>query len=559
MTSQAALFAESPEPRFALRAYQREAVDAVARAMARPEAAPLVVLPTGSGKSLVIADICLRIRERRPRDRTLLLSHVKELIDQGQRHIERRCRERVGVMCGGLGEHDASQPITAATIQTAARRVEELRPIDWVIVDEAHRVPMGGDGQYRTLLDALGARVIGLTATPYRLDGGVLTDGDVFTEIAYTAPVHRLIEEGWLSPLVTRSDPAGRQRLDGVCVVRGDYDRAAASDLMQAVAAETAADIAMRARATGRQSILVFAAGIDHALLLAAELDREGLGPECVFGETPTADRDRIVAGFRAGEIRTLVNISVLTTGFDAPGVDLVALCRPTLSAGLYVQMVGRGLRLAPGKSDCLVLDYAGLIDTHGPIDWVLPRGRGGRPGDVDSEPLTKTCLECWAPNRVGVEACVECGAVFPEIETAPHASRASKRAVVGGGEMSIPVVEVRANRHEKKGTKPGEKPPTLRVIYADEEWREQSEWLCIEHGVGSFPWRKALQAWAQLYPDGPPMPETVDEAVEIVRAHEPPVVEIGVTRDGRWLRVARRTLGERDERSSLDASDFMD
>ena len=559
MTAQATLFAESPAPRFALRDYQREAVDAVARAMARPEVAPLVVLPTGSGKSLVIAEVCRRIREKRPDDRILLLSHVKELIAQGREHIERRCRESVGVLCGGLGEHDAGQPITCATIQTAARRVEELRPIQWVIIDEAHRVPTSGDGQYRTLLDALGARVIGLTATPYRLDGGALTDGDIFSEVAYTAPVHRLIEEGWLSPLVTRSDPAGRKRLDGVRVVRGDYDRVAAGDLMQAVAAETAADISMRARATERRSIIVFGAGIDHALALAAELDREGLGPECVFGETPDAERDRIVAGFKGGDIRTLVNVSVLTTGFDAPSVDLVALCRPTLSAGLYVQMVGRGLRLSPGKSDCLVLDYAGLIDTHGPIDWVLPRGRGGAPMALDSEPLTKTCLECWAPNRLGVETCVECGAVFPKIETAPHSARASKKAVVGGDEMSISIVEVRANRHEKKGAKPGEKPPTLRVIYTDEEWQETSEWLCIGHAAGSFPRRKALQAWAQLYPDGPPMPETVDEAVEIVRAHEPPVVEIGVTRDGRWLRVARRTLGERDGRAVIDASDFSD
>ena len=161
-----------------------------------------------------------------------------------------------------------------------------------------------------------------------------------------------------------------------------------------------------------RKSWLVFCAGVDHAQHIAEALNDQGITTECVTGETPSAERDRILTDFKAGRITALTNANVLTTGFDAPGIDLIAMLRPTMSPGLYVQMAGRGLRIAPDKTDCLVLDFAGVVEQHGPITAVKPPPKKG---DKVGEAPVKVCDHCQEICHLSVRVCPACGEAFPE------------------------------------------------------------------------------------------------------------------------------------------------
>jgi DNA repair protein RadD len=164
--------------------------------------------------------------------------------------------------------------------------------------------------------------------------------------------------------------------------------------------------------ADGRRSWLVFCAGVAHAHHIKEALQDEGVVAECVTGDTPSAERDRILREFKAGNIRALTNANVLTTGFDAPMIDLIAMLRPTMSPGLYVQMAGRGLRIADGKADCMVLDFAGVVEQHGPITAVRPPPKKG---DKVGDAPVKVCDHCQEICALSVRVCPACGAEFPE------------------------------------------------------------------------------------------------------------------------------------------------
>ena len=171
-------------------------------------------------------------------------------------------------------------------------------------------------------------------------------------------------------------------------------------------------------RGADRKAWLFFCAGVQHAQDVAAMLAAEGVATACVTGDTPKAERDRILQDYKAGKIRALTNANVLTTGFDYPGIDLIAMLRPTLSPGLYVQMAGRGLRIAPDKSDCMVLDFAGNVSRHGPITNVNPPNR--KRGDEPGEPPCKTCEACGEICHASVKVCPACFTPFPAVEKAP-------------------------------------------------------------------------------------------------------------------------------------------
>ncbi|HSG20519.1 MAG TPA: helicase-related protein, partial [Burkholderiaceae bacterium] len=164
--------------------------------------------------------------------------------------------------------------------------------------------------------------------------------------------------------------------------------------------------------AGNRKAWLFFCAGVQHAENVAQILIEQGIPADCVTGETPKKERERILADFKAGRLLALTNANVLTTGFDHPGIDLIALLRPTMSAGLYVQMAGRGMRVAEGKNDCLVLDFAGVVATHGPITAVQPPKRGG---DGNGEAPVKVCDACGELCHLSLRECPACGAQFPE------------------------------------------------------------------------------------------------------------------------------------------------
>jgi DNA repair protein RadD len=270
---------------------------------------------------------------------------------------------------------------------------------------------------------------------------------------------------------------------------------------------------------------LTFCSGVDHARHVAEEFARQGIICSTIFGDTPKEERDAIIAAFKRGEIRALASMGVLTTGFNAPAVDLIALLRPTKSAGLYVQMVGRGTRLAPGKENCLVLDFAGNVRRHGPIDLVRPK----RPGDGGGgEAPTKVCPMCESIIALSATECPDCGHVFParEVKIAPTAATLP---VLSPKAQWLPVHGVSYSRHDKLGGL-----PSLKVTY-NCGLRSYSEWVCIEHQ--GYARQKAADWWCKRAP-GCPVPLTVAEAIaEAKRLVRPS--EISVRPSGRYVEVS--------------------
>lgn len=515
-----------------LRPYQQAAITAIYGYFQNYKGNPLVVIPTAGGKSLVMAAFIEGVLKAWPDQRILIVTHVRELIAQNHAEMIGLWPDApAGIYSAGLGKREAQARILFAGIQSIHRRAHEVGHTDLVLIDEAHLIPGNSSTMYRRFLDGLARinpalKVIGLTATPFRLDSGMLHEGKnaLFTDVAYEAPVRDLIDAGYLSPLVSKQ-PATRLDVSKVGTRAGDFiqrDLAAAVD-KEAITRAAVSEIIEHGR--DRKSWLAFCSGVDHARHVAEEFGRQGIICRTIFGDTPKEERDAIIAAFKRGEIRVLASMGVLTTGFNAPAVDLIALLRPTKSAGLYVQMVGRGTRLALGKENCLVLDFAGNVRRHGPIDLVRPR----RPGEAGGgEAPTKVCPECDSIIALSATECPDCGYVFParKLKIAPTAATLP---VLSPKVQWLPVHGVSYSRHDKLGGL-----PSLKVTYSC-RLKSYSEWVCIEHK--GYARQKAAEWWRKRAP-GCPVPLTVDQAIaEASRLARPSA--ISVRPSGRYFEVS--------------------
>jgi DNA repair protein RadD len=349
-----------------------------------------------------------------------------------------------------------------------------------IAAHNCHLVGHKDEGGYRTLLTDLleinpNLRVVGLTATPYRLGHGYITDEPaIFSALITPTSIEELIFKGYLSNLRSKLTTT-KLEVDGVHKRGGEYIE---SELQAAVDTLDKNSKVVREiikLGHGRKSWLIFCAGVAHANHIKDALTEQGIVAECVTGETPSNERDRMLAGFKAGRIQALTNANVLTTGFDAPGIDLIAMLRPTMSPGLYVQMAGRGLRIAEGKTDCLVLDFAGVVEQHGPITAVTPPPKKG---DKVGEAPVKVCHNCQEICALSVRICPACLTPFPEPLRPPlnlsnldimgvegidldvtswtwrkHISRASGKEMLSltyyGGLSGVPVTEYLAVTHD--------------------------------------------------------------------------------------------------------------
>lgn len=405
-----------------LRDYQQRAIDQLYEWFGNNKGNPCLVLPTGSGKSHIVAELCKDALTNWPETRVLMLTHVKELIEQNAQKM-RQCWKGapMGIYSAGLRQKNLSEPITFAGIQSIRKRANDIGHIDLIIVDECHLISHKAEGGYRELIGQLleinpALRVVGLTATPYRLGHGYIDDGEaLFDDRLEPVTIEELIYKGHLATLRSKSTTT---ELDtsGVHKRGGEYIE---SELQAAVDNYDTNEKVIHEvinRAGDRKSWLFFCAGVDHAEHIAQALRDEGITAETVTGKTSLKDRAEIIAKFKAGEIKALTNANVLTTGFDYPDIDLIAMLRPTLSPALYVQMAGRGLRPKSHTDHCLVLDFAGNIQIHGPITRVEPPQKSGGAGDGDA-PI-KICDECNEIVHISVMVCPECGHEFPPADT---------------------------------------------------------------------------------------------------------------------------------------------
>ena len=404
-----------------LRQYQQKAINETYAWFENNKSGhPCLELPTGSGKSHIVAALCKDAIRSWPETRILMLTHVKELIVQNaEKMLQHWPDAPLGIYSAGLRRRELGRSITFAGIQSVRKRADEIGHIDLVIVDECHLINHKNQGGYRALIDNLteinpALRVIGLTATPYRLGHGLIIDKPaLFSEIIQPTSIEELISLKYLSPLRSKKTEL---RINTINARKrgGEYRE---EDLVEAIkkfdtmgAIDETLEIAR-----DRKSLLFFCTGVAHAIAVRDELRSRGIVAETVLGSTPKPEREKILDDFKSGRVRAVTNANVLTTGFDHPNLDCIVFFRPTLSVSLYVQMAGRGMRIKDDVGDCLVLDFAGLVSEHGPITNVNSGYKKG-----EGEAPTKICPDWQEINHLAAKHCSACGAAFPEPEPKP-------------------------------------------------------------------------------------------------------------------------------------------
>lgn len=538
-----------------LRDYQTAASHAADQAMRQGQSGFCLMIPTGGGKTLIMADMIHRWMTTWPDTRVAVLAHTKELVEQNTQKFrifweaQNQTPAPVGVYCAGLKRRDMDASVLFASIQSVARKAMQLGMFDVLLIDEAHHIPTARDeGIWRTFInDARRAnpnlRIIGLSATPWRLGSGSIIGTDsILQSIAYEIGVADLIQQGYLSPLICKGS-AVQPDTSRLHIRQGEYIGAELAELMDQQNLIEGAVQDMVRLGHDRKSWLLFCAGVAHSQHVAETLNAAGIPAASLTGETPGTKRDRLIVDFKAGKLRALCNCMVLTEGFDHPGIDLVALLRPTKSAGLYYQMVGRGFRLAPAKSDCLVLDYAGVIAEHGPVDAITVKKQKAKGEAATTGAPTKTCPECQTYLHPSTNPCPECG--YTWARELKHEAQA-KAAAILSTQLPPPPPPVRYDvsrvAYSKHLGKSGV--PTLRVDYFSGFLRVASEWVCLEHT--GYARQKAEKWWKQREPRLMKfIPITVNQVMDWIdggyEPKQPTAIHVQPARDAKgWPEIVK-------------------
>lgn len=541
-----------------VRDYQQFAVDSIFKYFQSGKRGnPIVAMPTATGKSHVIAAFIEQVLKKYPDQRIMMITHVKELIEQNFDKIKDLWPEApVGIYSAGVGRRDLYHPVIYAGIASIIRVIDRVGHIDLVLVDECHLISPEESTMYHRTLSALmkfnpNLKVVGFTATPYRTSTGDLVDDDngIFTHICadLTTPeaFKWFLKEGYLSPVIPR---ATNTEIDvsNIGTVAGDYNKKeleAATD--QRVITEAAVDEMIKLGAQ-REHWLLFGTSLNHCASIRDALADRNISAVVVHSKMSKTERTTNTRLFTSGQVRALVNMGVFTTGFDYPLIDMIAILRATQSTSLWVQMVGRGLRTvyAPGfdlsttqgrldaisagpKQDCLVLDFAGNTRRLGPIDNPIRPSRGKKGGTGAGTAPVKVCPVCMVYNPINVRFCTNCGEEFPvavKIE-----EQASTMQLISGEKESevpevhdFPVTHISYSIHNKVG-----RPPSLQVTYTC-GLRQFKEWICFEHET---PIRNKAHAWWKRREGGNP-PLTTQEGLErISELKQPSAIKVWVNK----------------------------
>lgn len=501
------------------RDYQYEAVNSIYSYFETGSGNPLVAMPTGTGKSLVIAEFIRSVYEQWPFQRVMMLTHVKELIEQNAQKLQQLWPTApLGIFSAGLKQKDIIMPIIFAGVASVAKSPEIFGHRDLIIIDEAHLLSPNESTMYQQVIKKLKdinpfLKVIGLTATPYRIKQGMLIeDGSIFTDICIdltsVGAFNRFIAEGYLAPLVPQPTKTDID-FSGVGVSAGDFK---INDLDAVVDTDKVTYEAVKEmieKGYDRKCWLIFANSVKNSEHIASMLQSFGVSAAAVHSKKSDAENDEILKAFKSGELRAIVNNNKLTTGFDHPPIDMIGMLRATLSPGLWVQMLGRGTRPSPdtGKENCLVLDFAKNTPRLGPInDPRKPQKPGAKKtGDVPA----KLCPSCNTYNHISATNCTYCGVEFKfKTKLFQHAG---SHALI---KEDFPQVEylnvttVLYKLHEKTGSR-----PSIKVTYFC-GMKTFQEWVCLEHE--GFAGKKARDWWRMRHTGE--APETTELALLHVR-----------------------------------------
>ncbi len=402
-----------------LRSYQDDTIDSIFKWWKELKGKnPLIVLPTASGKTIIFSTLIKRLLSDYPKLRVLILSHTKELVEQSFDKLKSVWPEApAGVYCAGLGRREIKQ-VTSASRDSILRVINDIdEPFHLVIVDEAHLISNRDESSYRKIITELRYKyenlsVVGFTATPYRQTSGLIygDDDSMFYGVAYEIGIRDLMKQGYLCSITAKSvNDESVPDLKDVKTTAGDFNKGQLANVVEVDSLVLSAvnEWHRIAFLKGRKSSVFFAVSIAHAEIISNALLSIGVIAHVVTGKTDSKLRSDILEQFEKGKIQAVVNVGCLTTGWDAPRLDCIALMRPTKSLSLFIQMVGRGLRLHPEKENTLLLDFGGNLERFGPIDIAQP------PMKRKKEIRTKSCENCEEVVSVHARKCKCCGFEF--------------------------------------------------------------------------------------------------------------------------------------------------
>ena len=523
-----------------LRPYQSRAIAQLYDWFRANKGNPCLVMPTGSGKSHIVASLCKDALQQWPNTRILMLTHVKELIEQNAQKMRQHwLNAPMGIYSASVGKRQIDA-ITFGGIQSLRNKALELGKIDLCIIDECHLVSHKDEGSYRTLINALKAinpalRVIGLTATPYRLGHGLITDGEaLFDDLIEPVSIEELIYLGHLAPLRSKVTTLNYD-LSKVHKRGGEYIESELQQVMNNSDKNIKVVREILSLAGERKSWLLFCSGVDHSHKMAELLNAHNVPSACIHGGTPKVERERLLNDFKSGKIKAITNCSVLTTGFDHPDIDLIAMIRPTMSPSLYVQMAGRGMRPKSHIDHCLVLDFAGVVSQHGPITAVKPPSKAG---SGDGEAPVRVCDECHEICHASVKVCPACGHEFPPPKEKEYKLHTDDIMGVSGKDLQVQTWVWRKHTSKTSGKE------MLAVTYygalSDKPVRE---YFAITHD--GYARQRALQTLAEIAKssqviDGGLNVDTIEEMANNLNQAKPPTI-VEWKKEGKFEKVLRR------------------
>ena len=514
--------------------YQNKVNDALWNFIETKQGKPVVVAPVGSGKSFMIARWVLEAIAKYPDTKVLILCHVSELLSQIASEIfEINSLANVSFYSDKLKSKDLNGQIILGGIQSIFKQGFKIPGgIDIVVVDEAHLISPNDETMYRKLFKDLETinpymKTIGFTGTNFRPNSGILTHGEgrLFTDVAYQIPMIELIEKGFLCPLITPKMNT-KMSVEGVGKRNGDYIEGQLQKAVDKDPITKACVTEMLEHGANRRKWIVFTAGVEHCEHVRDEIRSRGISAEMVTGKTPTGERNEVFKAFKEGDLRALVNVGVATTGYNNPAIDLIALMRPTRSPVLYVQMMGRALRVHPGKENSIVLDFGAVIDNLGPVDTVDARIVNKKAGLGDGDAPIKVCPECHGVNFAGVKHCQDCGHEFVSESGSKIQTTASDGAILSTQIVPVwhEVLTTRYSRHTKNMR------DSMKVTYITTGGKFY-DFVCFEHSGYA---REMAARWHRERRDTP-CPNTVGEALE---TWYPVPAKIRTKKDGKYDRV---------------------
>lgn len=481
-----------------LRPYQEKAVSKTWEWMTENSGNPLIVMATGLGKSVVNAELCRQALEFEPDMRIICATHSTKLVEQNFQKFFALCPQiPSGLFAAKLKKRQHRAQILFASIQSVYKKPELMGCRGLMIIDECHTLSRKSESMWGKFISGLklhrpDMRIIGLSATPYRMDSGMLCEGEgaMFAGISYEYGILEGINDGWLSPIVPKWMNTTMD-VTGVHKRRGEFIEAELQAAVDKDEITKGCVDEIVSYGADRKTWLVFCTGVAHCEHVAEEIRSRGIECAIVHDGVSNSHVESVYNGLKSGAIRSVCSVEMMTTGVDIPNVDLIAFMRPSASGGLVVQMAGRGTRLCAGKKNCLLLDFARNTDRHGPIDKI----RGKSKSEGTGIPPMKSCPECATAVQISVMVCPDCGYIYPEAEKEEKIETNASDAPALSNQYKTDWHEITDVYYMRHPGKNGKK-DTLRVDYYNGVDRVAGEWICIDHPDGSWAHNKAQSWW---------------------------------------------------------------